>query len=221
MKVVCLFLQGDSLKEFADPNKKFFSKESNCVFASINNFLPVNKILKEIDRKIEYLYCSSDKRYRDISDDIVKFIDEGGTLFTTSERFYAKKELQKYRHQGGDKQIILSDKGYGLNSLGSFLLTLGSMHFRDIFLFGADGGGSYYKNIYEDLKSVGRDTGFLNEFWPRLVEYAGESMSAGIPRMRITNVTPYIRGEPQTKLTCFDIMNIEDFYEQQRKNEFK
>jgi len=213
-KPVCLFLQGPSLKNWKklDPP---FNEHSNCVFASVNNFKPVDDILKKINRRVELLWCSSEERYNQTSQHVKDFVNNDGILFT-SMVLWERKSRNKMHEDLKDFQekIIFSNYGLNwLNSFTSFIITLGILGWKKVYLFGADGNGAgYYQGgtfNYGDHGTISQDTKFLNRDWEEI--YDGAQQYLKIPYLVPENI---INVNNNTELTCFNNITEDDFRKQ-------
>jgi len=213
-KPICLFLHGTSLQNWEELDPPF-NQHSNCVFASINNYKPVNEILKKIDRRIDLLWCSSPIRFDQLQQEVYNFLENKGILFTTNTLYFHTKHGNSLK---GQKNIIFSDYGNRwLNSLAAFLIALGIDGWKKVYLFGADGGGNYYKthpinDNYSNYGSEGtivNDTALLNRDWHDIYEVAQDYLK--IPYLVPDNI---INVNNSSDLTCFNTIREEDFRKQ-------
>ena len=217
-KPVCMFLQGPSLENWKklDPP---FNEHSDCVFASVNNFEPVDDILKKINRRVELLWCSSEVRYNQTSQNINDFIKNDGILFTSITLWENSRNRDISCNISEDlkneeRNIIFSDYGINwLNSFTSFIIVMGVLGWKKVYLFGADGsGGGYYqegKFDYGRHETISQDTNLLNRDWEEI--YDGARQYLKIPYLVPENI---INVNNNTELTCFNTITEDDFRKQ-------
>ena len=175
-------------------------KDDNVYWCGINRFKSIEEnILSIIDEKFDILYCSSYGRIREFFADAEGF---QGVLIVNSHMFVRT-------HINYDK-VMVSDWGFGYNSLVAFTITLAIKGIKRIFIFGADGGSEegdvYYaqdkidNEKFEDRrKTIARDTRVMNHsfwrFWRDM----------GVKEIPIYNVSM------KSRLNCFPKISYQRF----------
>jgi len=175
-------------------------KDDNVYWCGINRFKSIEEnILSIIDEKFDILYCSSYGRIREFFADAEGF---QGVLIVNSHMFVRT-------HINYDK-VMVSDWGFGYNSLVALTITLAIKGIKRMFLFGAD-GCSYGNNVYycqDSIKneefdkrkaSIARDTEVMNRSFWRFWE------DMGAPKVDIYNVS--IR----SNVDCFPKITYPEF----------
>lgn len=197
---VCILLNGTSLQRLEDNIDRF--KDLKVIWCGLNRFKYIeNHILSKIDRKFDYVYCSSEERWQEISKDL----DDVEVITNTAI-------VQRYMQKA---PLYVSDYAYGFNSLWALLCALIRNGHKKIYLFGCDGAVwnihrandvVYYRQneIKDDFnarhKSISNDTEIMNDYFYRLMDYWGIGMSG----VKIKNVNK------ESFIKCFDKINLTD-----------
>lgn len=141
-KTICLLLPGPSIQELHS-----VMPIENVLFASLNRFSFIeNDFLKPYNKKMDLVWCSSFPRFEEQEENIIQFINNGGTFYTSHELFLTYLPTMGICRN----QIILSSEGIGLCSLFCFLAKLISQEPKKIILVGADGHSHSNKVYYND-----------------------------------------------------------------------
>lgn len=198
-KPVCILLNGTSLQILEDNIEHF--KDFDVIWCGLNRFKYIeDHILQKIDKKFDWVYCSSEERWNEIEKDL-KDVE----IITNTEITYRNPEMTP---------IYISDFAYGFNSLWALLCVLIRLGHKNIYLFGCDGAvwnhkrkldtQVYYRQneIKDDfnarLLSISKDTEILNDMFKRLMDYWGISLRD----VNIKNVNK------ESKVKCFEKVSI-------------
>lgn len=198
-----ILVNGPSIDRFKD--YIHLCKNDNVYWCSINRFHAIeDKILSLIDSKFDILYCGSWSRYREFISTVGNF---QGIFITNSNSFIGSRIFY-------DK-LMISDWGFGYNSLVALILTLSIKKIKKIYIFGADGHGKADNMYYaqdtikeEDFKqrefTINRDTEVMNRSFWRLYE---DMFMQPIEIINVNN---------GSSITCFEQIDYDEFID--RKN---
>lgn len=215
-KPVFLLLPGPSLEELESRIPRLQDLDVN--WASLNRF---NLLEEKLGILFNLVYISSPVRVEELKEEIVHLLRTSG-IFVTNSQITAEYEhlYRKARNMGSPSTTwyctnLAYEPGVWHNSLTAFLLWLSNMGFKEIYLFGCDGGkvgknGNIYygqelidtqKEQFDARKlSIPRDTQLMNEqYWSLYKKYFVQN------KPKIINVND------DSLVTCFDKLTWGEF----------
>lgn len=217
MRPVFICLHGPSLKNLEPRIGKLYGEKKIATWTTLNRF-PI--LEKKLGILFDAVYCSSPARMEELLPDVIALLKRGGKFVTNSE--IAGKHAPSFKEARKERPSIdwyISDlafePGVWHNSLTAFLLFLADKGFKEIYLFGCDGGTFedndpiYYgeelidpskENFVAREQSIPRDTKLMNEeFWGLFEKYEVKN------KPEIINVTD------RSHVTCFKTMTWKEF----------
>ena len=156
----------------------------NVLFGGLNNIGELEKVL---GLQVDIIYYAALGKTEIDRKEIKEYINRNNNLFITNSEGVEDLGLPK------KENILVSDWGYGFNSLFAFLLTLGRMSLaKRIYLVGFDGGVEkhgddiyFSKNIHcygydGNLEAYKKDADIFSKVYPLFSEYRGFTLEISI-----------------------------------------
>lgn len=208
-KPVLVVGQGPSVEVLDHYIARFF--EYDCYWASVNRFsLIEDNTLAIIGRKVDIAYVSAKDRIRQEYERLKMKLSTERTfrLLTDIETYHG------YDWPNKDRVIPIvshANPAAHINSLTLLIMGLIDLGFKDIALFGCDGGpvsgrtyykqSSYREDFNERERTILRDSKRMNKDFYKALEDHG----ANYRDVRIVNCCP------DSNITLFDRMSVKEF----------
>lgn len=190
-KPIIFIGNGPSAYELQDRIQEFNDK--SVYWGALGRFwLIEERILSQINKKLDIMYWSKDPRTPQDTNRILEFGMRGNNLYITNSKTWY--EIRQ-KAQDWASSIFTTDSHFGPSSLYAALIAFARLGMQRVILIGFDGGPRGKVTYFEEpgnVQAVIRDTAFMNETFWRFWEYIG--LHRG--QMQIINLTG-------SAITCF------------------